>query len=252
MFCPSIKLSALQPARECVMDTIGYPHNRAVANAIKRNLDIAKTPATRKNIRSLVMFSGGLDSVALLANVLAETDHHVHVHHIEIVNAEERDKAEDVACLKTLEFIQREYRDFDYSTSRSEFMLGWGGGTDLQLALFTAGRVTTALEGLIDIVFTGHIQPPFWELSEGAAALNAVFIQRKHKPEWLWPFSKIDGPFNMRKVHIYESIPQDLAEMTWSCRKPVSENNETLPCHKCHACVSRAQLLEQLNQRRVD
>lgn len=170
-------------------DGIGYPVNREVANALDKSLRTARTRHDRANIRSLVMYSGGLDSVALLANVLAETDHHVHVHHIEIVNRDGRSEIENIAVEKTLDYIRREYRDFDYSSSRNEFNIGWGGGTDLQLALFTAGRLTTALEGMIDIVFTGHIQPPFWELSEGAAILNAVFIQRKQKPEWLWPLS---------------------------------------------------------------
>ena len=84
------------------------------------------------------MYSGGLDSVALLANVLAETDRQVHVHHIDIVNRDGRSAVENIAVEKTLDYIRREYRDFDYSSSRNEFNIGWGGGTDLQLTLFTA------------------------------------------------------------------------------------------------------------------
>ncbi|MCH1554379.1 MAG: hypothetical protein L7S45_07295 [Luminiphilus sp.] len=229
-------------------DGVGYPVNRVVANALDKSLRTARTRHDRANIRSLVMYSGGLDSVALLANVLAETEHHVHVHHIEIVNRDGRSEIENIAVEKTLDYIRREYRDFDYSSSRNEFNVGWGGGTDLQLA-FTAGRLTTALEGMVDIVFTGHIQPPFWELSEGAAILNAVFIQRKQKPEWLWPLSKIDGAFGMRKVHIWESIPPELAEMTWSCRRPVMVGDDIQVCNDCHACTSRANLREKLSGR---
>lgn len=230
-------------------DGVGYPVNRMVATALEKSLRSARTRYDRKNIRSLVMYSGGLDSVALLANILAETDHHVHVHHIDIANRDGRSEVETIAVEKTLNYIRREYRDFDYSSSRNEFNVGWGGGTDLQLTLFTAGRLTTALEGMVDMVFTGHIQPPFWELSEGAAVLNAVFIQRKQKPEWLWPFSKIDGPFGMRKVHIWESIPLELAEMTWSCRRPVKKGDQTQACNDCHACASRESLKEQIKIR---
>ena len=230
-------------------DGIGYPVNREVANALDKSLRTARTRHDRAMIRSLGMYSRGLDSLALLPNVLAETDHHVHVHHIEIVNRDGRSEIENIAVEKTLDYIRREYRDFDYSSSRNEFNIGWGGGTDLQLALFTAGRLTTALEGMIDIVFTGHIQRPFWELSEGAAILNAVFIQRKQKPEWLWPLSKIDGAFGMRKVHIWESIPLELAEMTWSCRRPVMVGNDIQVCNDCHACTSRANLREKLSGR---
>lgn len=49
------------------------------------------------------MYSGGLDSVALLANVLAETNHHVHVHHIELSNREGRAEVENQAVATTLE-----------------------------------------------------------------------------------------------------------------------------------------------------
>lgn len=230
--------------------SVGYPNNKKVAQALHASLKGARTNENRKNIRSLVMFSGGLDSVALLANILAETDHLVHVHHIEITNRDGRTEAENIAVGQTLDYIRREYRDFDVSHSRSELNLGWGGGTDLQLALFTAGRVTTALEGMVDIVFTGHIQPPFWELSEGAAILNAVFIQRRQKPEWLWPLSKIDAGFKMRKVHIWESIPEDLARMTWSCRRPEVKDGVIERCGSCHACHSRDALEEDLVKRR--
>ncbi len=229
---------------------VGYPVNRMVANALEKSLRGARTRYDRKNIHSVVMYSGGLDSVALLANILAETDHHVHVHHIDIVNREGRSAAENIAVEKTLDYIREEYRDFDYSSSRNEFNIGLGGGTDLQLTLFTAGRLTTALEGMVDMIFTGHIQPPFWELSEGAAVLNAIFIQRKQKPEWLWPFSKIDGPFGMRKVHIWESIPPELAQMTWSCRRPVAVDGDIQVCDDCHACASRANLKQQLASRK--
>ena len=229
---------------------VGYPVNRMVANALEKSLRGARTRYDRNNIRSLVMYSGGLDSVALLANLLAETDHHVHVHHIDIVNRDGRSAMENIAVEKTLDYIRREYRDFDYSTSRHEFNIGWGGGTDLQLALFTAGRLTTALEGMVDIVFTGHIGTPFWEASEGAAILNAVFIQRKQKPEWLWPLSKIDGNYRMQKLHIWESIPPELSEMTWSCRRPVTIDGDTQVCNDCHACTSRANLKKQLESRR--
>lgn len=224
-----------------MVEVTRYPHDPSVANALKASLQSARTKRNL-NVRSLIMFSGGLDSVALLANVLKETSHHVHVHHIEIVNKEGRDTAEEIAVQKTLDYIREHYRSFDYSSSRSEFMLGLGGGTDLQLALFTAGRVVTALQGNIDYVFTGHIQPPFWELSEGAAVFNAVFIHRRQKPEWLWPFSKINAGFATRKAHIYASIPEELVELTWSCRTPISGAGIHTPCGKCHACKGRATL----------
>lgn len=217
------------------MDT-QYPNNRAVADMLAKTLADARTNGAKRKLNTLVMYSGGLDSAAMLANTLQETDHKVHVHHIKIINVEGRDQVEDTAVTNTLEYIRKHYRDFDYSTSRSEFMLGKGGGTDLQLQMFTAGRINCALGGLIDHVFTGHQFPKFTVLSEGAVLFNAMFAERTKKPEWLRPLAKI------KKSDVYASIPPDLAKLTWSCRKPVAKKviggSIFLPCGKCHACAS--------------
>ena len=109
---------------------------------------------------------------------------------------------ENIAVAQFLDYIRREHRDFDYSSSRNEFNSGWGGGTDHQLSLFAARRLTTALEGMVDMVFTCHILPPFCNLSEDAALLNAAFLKLKQKPKWVWPIIKINGLFGMNKVTI--------------------------------------------------
>ena len=113
-----------------VSEGVGYPVNRMVANALEKSFRGARTRYDRKNIRSLVMYSGGLDSVALLANVLAETDHHAHVHHIDIVNRDGRSAVENIAAVKTLDYISREYWEFDYSSSLIQFKTGWDGGSN--------------------------------------------------------------------------------------------------------------------------
>jgi len=209
-----------------------YPNNREVAKALQRTLAEARSRHIKRRLNTLIMYSGGLDSVAMLANVLRETDHRVHVHHIKIINFEGRDRVEDVAVNTTLDYIREHYRDFEYSTSSNEFMLGKGGGTDLQLQMFTAGRVNSALGGQLDHVFTGHQFPRFSVLSEGAVLFNAMFAERTKKPEWLRPLSKV------KKIDVYESVPPELARLAWSCRKPVKSGDEFIPCGKCHACLS--------------
>ncbi len=223
-------------------DKIGWPHNRNLAEALDKSLKSARTPQSRDNVKSIVMLSGGLDSVALLGTVLAETNQQVHAHHIEIRNFENRAEVENRVVPKIVEYCRTHFRDFEFSSSVNELNVGLGGGTDLQLALFVAGRLTIALGGNIDIVYTGHIVPPYWELSEGSAIFNAVFLHRKFKPEWLWPLSKLTSPFSQRKIDIYQSIPKELADMAWSCRKPVVVNDGFEPCGTCHACKARQKL----------
>lgn len=213
-----------------------YPDNRVVAESLKKTLENARSVNTKRRLNTLIMYSGGLDSAAMLATTLQETDHKVHVHHIKIINVEGRDQVEDTAVINTLNYIRKHYRDFEYSTSLNEFMVGKGGGTDLQLQMFTAGRLNSALGGLVDHVFTGHQFPKFPVLSEGAVLFNAMFAERTKKPEWLRPLAKVN------KLDVYESIPPDLACLTWSCRKPVTKKVVggyiSIPCGKCHACKS--------------
>ena len=59
---------------------------------------------------------------------------------IEIINCEGRARLEREALRKVPSYCRRHYRICDFTTSKSEFKIGTGGGggTDLQLVPFTA------------------------------------------------------------------------------------------------------------------
>lgn len=210
--------------------------NPAVADGIKKALDRGFSPSDpEREVGSLVMFSGGLDSVALLANILTATRHRLHVHHIEINNIENRAEAENNAIRLIMDYCRENYRPFTYSTSKNDFHLGIGGGLDMSLAMFTAGRIYNANRGGIDVVWTGHVNPATWEIVEGAAVLHANFINKLRVPEWLRPLSM------MTKKDIYESIPEELAKLCWSCRTPIYEGNNYRPCGECYTCKTIAE-----------
>jgi 7-cyano-7-deazaguanine synthase in queuosine biosynthesis len=210
----------------------GSADNRVVAAALHKALDRAfPRPATRRRT-GLVMLSGGLDSVALLVNLLQETDQQLYAHHIELQNFENRRRAENEALEQVLAYCRRHYRPFSYSTSRVEFPLGRGGGFDLSLVLFTAARVHTALGCVVDAVYTGHLSPTRDEIVEGSAVLNACYISKSFKPRWLWPLA------HLKKVDVYRALPRELAAMTWSCRRPVAAGGTYRPCGRCHTCRS--------------
>ena len=150
------------------------PKNRDVANALHGSLNRAFPGKSGRVYSGLVMCSGGLDCVALLANLLRETDQALHAHHIEIQNYENRAEAENDAVRETLAYFREHYR---------EFPLGRGGGFDLTLVLFTAARVHTALGRVVHIVYTGHIAPTQAEILEGSAVFNACYINKRFKPK---------------------------------------------------------------------
>jgi len=217
-------------------------NSRVVASALHRALDRAFPAQAGRTLSGLLMLSGGLDSVALLANLLQETEQRLYVHHLEIQNFENRQRAENAALEQVLAYCRAHYRDFSYSTSQSEFLLGRGGGFDLTLVLFTAARVHTALGQVVDVIYTGHVSPTRAEIVEGSAVFNACYINKRHKPSWMWPLA------HLRKADIYAAIPRELAEMTWSCRRPIYREGDYLPCGACHACRSRAEAARLLGE----
>ena len=67
------------------------------------------------------MFSGGLDSTAMLVKLLVQSREELHVHHIHMVNREGRDRAEHRAVKSIVAHLRQRYRPFRYSESALDF-----------------------------------------------------------------------------------------------------------------------------------
>jgi 7-cyano-7-deazaguanine synthase in queuosine biosynthesis len=48
---------------------------------------------------------------------------------------------------------------------------------------------------------------------------------------------KIYPVFDMTKREIYDSLPESLRNMFWSCRRPVYTEKNIAPCGQCDTCV---------------
>src|SRR5213083_2554439 len=70
---------------------------------------------------TLVMFSGGLDSTAMLVKLLGETRDELRVHHIRMVNREARAEAEHSAVERIVAWCRDRHRPFRYSESALDF-----------------------------------------------------------------------------------------------------------------------------------
>jgi tRNA(Ile)-lysidine synthase TilS/MesJ len=70
---------------------------------------------------TLVMFSGGLDSTAMLVKLLEETKDELRVHHIRMANKEGRAEAEQAAVERIVAWCRDHYRPFRYSESALDF-----------------------------------------------------------------------------------------------------------------------------------
>jgi 7-cyano-7-deazaguanine synthase in queuosine biosynthesis len=51
------------------------------------------------------------------------------------------------------------------------------------------------------------------------------------------PVEKIYPVLDMTKREIYDSLPESLRDMFWSCRRPVYSEKNIAPCGKCDTCV---------------
>ncbi|WP_419913750.1 hypothetical protein [Hoeflea sp.] len=182
----------------------------------------------------LLMLTGGLDSVALLANLLSATKCRVHAHHIDLHNFERRGDAEADAIAKVLPYCWEHYRDFEYTSSKFVFHIGTCG-YDITLVMFMAARLLAVMPEKFDYVVTGHRHPdtPLEEFTEASAVYNAGLTNLPYRPAWLKPLSGVD------KKATFRSIPEELAMMSWSCRQPVYDDDDAYhACGKCHACIA--------------
>lgn len=210
------------------------PAGRAVADALRTTLAAQNVDKPEQDICTLVLLSGGIDSVAVLANVLSETRHRVHAHHIELANRENRDRAENDAVADIVDFCWSHYRDFEYSSSKSEFRVA-PRGYDLIVTMFHAGMVCLASRVRPTYVMTGHFHTSRLRAAYGDRMLGSCFATVPTAPRWVRPLDALPDR-KTTKIDIYRSVPPELADLSWSCRTPVPTDTGFVPCGKCYAC----------------
>jgi hypothetical protein len=217
-----------------------YPNNTAVRDSIHWHMKHHFPVAPDYKVRSMVLLSGGMDSIALLANLLQHTNHEVHAHHVDIRNQENRAGAENASLAKVLPYISKHYRPFIYSSSRYEMMLGSANtvGPDSSVVMFMASRANLSMGNQSDILWTGQLRSPIYEDINAGAIFGACHTFARSKPMWIMPF------LYFNKFNIYASIPPELADLTWTCRYPhYDAAGKAMKCGECHGCKGRAQVV---------
>ncbi len=226
-----------KPARREV-----WAESTAVKERISEEIAARFSKSRRTKVRSLVMVSGGVESVCLLANLLKWTKGPIHAHFIVTINIENRHEVEIMATQAAVTYCRETIRDFTFTTSTYEMMLGLGGGLDLTLHMFQAARINTATGGITDAVWTGHYGSTWNQLAEGSAVFAAAHVNKRFKPHWIMPFR------GLQKIDIYRSMPMDLAKQTWSCRRPQVKAGKYIPCGTCHSCKSMSKVEAALDK----
>lgn len=182
------------------------------------------------------MFSGGLDSTACLRKLLTEDEYSgykIHVHHIHIINVENRHAAESIAVSRIVEYFDKnDYRDFDYSEStilipavNSSILY------DSDIYRFTAGYMASSSDGQIKHVAYGRNQTDIDEGNLGTLVnrgedIFKIFTEGSD-------VSEIFPVLHMRKRDIINYLSDDLVNLTWYCRRPTYIEGVPQACGKC-------------------
>ena len=190
---------------------------------------------------TLVMFSGGLDSTAMLVKLLEETPDELRVHHIRMANRESRADAEQAAAERIVAWCRGRYRPFRYSESALDFTALEAIPIDYLCIAFVACQVAIDTPRCNRVAIGALARDT--DIENRSARQRRVFdamyecyrYRKLGEPEveWIYPV------YYATKRELAERLPRELVELTWSCRRPVRTASGFSPCGTCKACLAR-------------
>ena len=197
-------------------------------------------------MKTLVMWSGGIDSTYVLAKLLSDTTDEVHAHHIYLVNHEGRHVEENNAIKKLMTKL-KEIRDFSFSESMIDnSRLPNPGSFDMAEVCMRAGVAVKSL-------YLGGWEADRW-------VIGTTLEENHNWTRWEWIYPLFLGakwsPNNKIPKTEWELMPMvpkheemqyldsfGLLEDTWYCRRPVKGN----VCGACKTCAEvRYAILDNL------
>lgn len=187
----------------------------------------------------LAMYSGGLDSLGMVYKLLTDPeykDYVLHIHHVHNRNVEHRDRAEAVVVERVLKELEQLGFSFIYSESEiasqpytGKFMY------DTDSINFFAGYICSVNPRIKKVAMGMQANDHNHSLEERRIRANKIFTA-------FTDAGKIFPVLEMSKREIYDSLPESLRDMFWSCRRPVYSEKNIAPCGRCDTC---AKLREQ-------
>ena len=185
---------------------------------------------------TLVMLSGGIDSVYALWKILTETDDDVLAHHINFVNTERRHVVEAQRSRKIVDYLRREVRAFEYRESTLDHRNHDFFGYDMIAVGFEAGLAAQS--------YLFRENRPLDRWTAGACIEEGIAMQGR------WPHvlaccaancypheapAFLELPAVTKQEEI-DRLPKDLLALTWGCRRPVATQSGYQACGVCKTC----------------
>ena len=195
--------------------------------------------------KTVVLWSGGVDSTGALYKILKDYDDDVVAHHIHFKNRERRWEAEKKSVDKMIPWLRKNVREFKYSESTIEMdlkFIGW----DIMHAMYIGGLVIESEKRKYrkhkDIerykLVLGDNEEDFnsYQWKTPIAQLLAVITSLRHPQKsqdipYLWQIMA-----TTTKQDIWDLLPDFLKENIWGCRTPESDVGKWVECGKCVTC----------------
>lgn len=195
----------------------------------------------RVKSKTLVMFSGGIDSTAALWHVLNNPDQYgeILVHHIHIQNIEARWRAEALAVKDIIEYMhQNSKTPFTYTESSINTPhLGGHFLFDTEVISFLTGYMTSRDSSITKVVIgatgTDFKMGAPEAVRRGKAVHNAFHLKEEDHSASIKEYPHA----NLSKEEVYKTLPKELAVLTWSCRRPHYADGKPIECGRCKTCV---------------
>ncbi len=212
----------------------------------------------RRKIRSLVMWSGGLDSTYALARLLNDTGDEVYAHHIHLNAPRDDAKARSRRCEFEAQAISRlvaplksRYRNFDYSESRADVTAFPCFARETTTAMFFAAQLAMSrgFTPFDRVVFGVNDEDPRWRPGTELYSLRRMLMNRILRAVWESeeiPYLYVFSP-RPSKADAFGYLGEELAQLTVSCRHPEAgglgfAEDTVRPCNSCAKCRSREML----------
>ena len=178
---------------------------------------------------TLIMFSGGLDSTGVFWKLI-NSQKNLHVHHLYLVNKENRAEAESRAVNEIMAYMKN-VKDFGYSESYHEYPSYNGNFMwDSDIFSFMAGSICTSMKTVREVAIGMTASDMRSGLSRRVERANRIFEAFGSRAKKVYPL------VDMTKKQVYEMLPGELRNMSWSCRTPIYEGEDIRECGTCKTC----------------
>jgi len=215
----------------------------------------SRSPGNQRITRSLLLFSGGIDSTYSLVRLLGETRDLVYVHHVHFIDPTHQASRIDFETIapqvrEPLAWMREQMRDFEYSQSLIDVsMFATRARENTSLMFFAAQAAMNYGFSPFDRILLGvnADTDPGWNPDSPVYAWRRTLLVRMLRSVWECdevPYLYFWNPRPSKRAML-ESLPEELARRTFSCSAPVPDPEHPSgqsPCGVCPKCQWRAQI----------